>query len=420
MHFRPLLATLLAVVVSLPKDVADAATAHELRRHPVDIVRGVNLGGLFVLEPWITPSLFSEWELTPQSPVVDEWSYCTVLGKPECMRRLNAHWASWVQESDISTLASMHINTLRIPIGYWALAPDLSEPYVQGQIPYLRRILDWAAAYNLRVILDLHGVPGSQNGFDNSGQRGEISWAKRPSDIRQSLDSLAVLARIANEHRSVAAIQAVNEPANWGVPKGVITQYYLQAYQLVKSIAPRITLVFHDAFLPVSEWSELVPANMTGSYLDTHIYHVFSEDSLRLSYDSHLSKACTDGEKLKQFNTRSPTICGEFSLATTDCARWLNGFQRGARWDGTYLTTKSVLPGSTCAGQEDLSTWNVERRMFMRNFAMAQVQAYEKANGWIFWNFKTENADSWNYIKLAQAGIIPNPPVGSAFDICPA
>ncbi|KAJ2049724.1 hypothetical protein GGH13_008873 [Coemansia sp. S155-1] len=420
MHFRPLLATLLAVVVSLPKDVADAATAHELRRHPVDIVRGVNLGGLFVLEPWITPSLFSEWELTPQSPVVDEWSYCTVLGKTECMRRLNSHWESWVQESDISTLASMHINTLRIPIGYWALAPDLSEPYVQGQIPYLRRILDWAAAYNLRVILDLHGVPGSQNGFDNSGQRGEISWAKRPSDIRQSLDSLAVLARIANEHRSVAAIQAVNEPANWGVLKGVITQYYLQAYQLVKSMAPRITLVFHDAFLPVSEWSELVPANMTGSYLDTHIYHVFSEDSLRLSYDSHLSKACADGEKLKQFNTRSPTICGEFSLATTDCARWLNGFQRGARWDGTYLTTKSVLPGSTCAGQEDLSTWNVERRMFMRNFAMAQIQAYEKANGWIFWNFKTENADSWNYIKLAQAGIIPNPPAGSAFDICPA
>ncbi|KAJ2834106.1 hypothetical protein GGI24_000559 [Coemansia furcata] len=158
---------------------------------------------------------------------------------------------------------------------------------------------------------------------------------------------------------------------------------------------------------------------MTGSYLDTHIYHVFSEDSLKLSEDSHLSKACTDGEKLKQFNTRSPTICGEFSLATTDCARWLNGFQRGARWDGTYLT-KSIVPGGTCMGQEDLSTWNMERRIFMRNFAMAQFQAYEKANGWIFWNFKTENADSWNYIKLAQAGIIPNPPVGSAFSICPA
>ncbi|KAJ1669628.1 hypothetical protein GGF38_002114, partial [Coemansia sp. RSA 25] len=376
------------------KSVVGAATAHELRHHPADVVRGVNLGGLFVLEPWITPSLFREWERMPQSPVVDEWTYCAVLGKPECLRRLHAHWATWVQESDISTLASMHINTLRIPIGYWALAPALSEPYVQGQIPYLRRILDWAAAYDLRVILDLHGVPGSQNGFDNSGRRGEISWPKNPTDIRQSLDSLAVLARLANEHRSVAAIQAVNEPANWGVSKGVITQYYLQAYQLVKSIAPRITLVFHDAILPESEWGELVPANMTGSYLDTHIYHVFSEDSLKISDASHLSKACADGEKLKRFNSRSPAICGEFSLATTDCARWLNGFQRGARWDGTYLTSKPTVPGGTCAGKEDMSNWNTEKRLFMRNFAMAQLQAYEKANGWVFWNFKTEEADS--------------------------
>ncbi|KAJ2890294.1 hypothetical protein GGI21_006221 [Coemansia aciculifera] len=159
---------------------------------------------------------------------------------------------------------------------------------------------------------------------------------------------------------------------------------------------------------------------MTGSYLDTHIYHVFSEDSLRLSDASHLLKACSDGEMLKRFNARSPAICGEFSLATTDCARWLNGFQRGARWDGTYLTGKPVVPGGICAGQEDLSTWNTEKRLFMRNFAMAQFQAYEKANGWVFWNFKTENADAWNYIKLAQAGIIPNPPVGSSFGVCPA
>ncbi|KAJ1824502.1 hypothetical protein LPJ60_000714 [Coemansia sp. RSA 2675] len=419
MHYRPLLATLLVAAAGLPKGIVYAATANELGRHSADVVRGVNLGGLFVLEPWITPSLFSEWEHLPQSPVVDEWSYCAVLGKPECMRRLNNHWATWVQESDISTLASLNINTLRIPIGYWALAPDLSEPYIQGQIPYLRRILDWAAAYSLRVILDLHGVPGSQNGFDNSGRRGEISWPKRPSDIRQSLDSLAVLARLANEHRSVAAIQAVNEPANWGVSKGGITQYYLQAYQVVKSIAPRITLVFHDAFLPVSEWSELVPNNMTGSYLDTHIYHVFTEESLGLSNELHLAKACADGEKLGRFNTQSPVICGEFSLATTDCAKWLNGFQRGSRWDGTYLTTRSISPGGTCAGLEDMSNWGSEKRVFMRNFAMAQLQAYEKANGWIFWNFKTETTDSWNYIKLAQAGIIPNPPIGSAFGICP-
>ncbi|KAJ2801034.1 hypothetical protein H4R20_003833 [Coemansia guatemalensis] len=399
--------------------VPDTAAAPAKVCRSVEPIRGVNLGGLFVLEPWITPSLFEQWATSPNSTVVDEWNYCAVLGKQECQARLNRHWGSFVQEADISILASQHINTLRIPVGYWALAPDHSEPYVQGQIPYLKQILDWASKYGMRTILDLHGAPGSQNGFDNSGLRGDINWTKRPGDIQRALDSLAVLARIANDHPSVVGVQALNEPANWGIPKTTIIQFYIQAYNVIKSIAPQVAVVFHDAFLPDSEWSDIVPRNLTDTILDTHIYHVFVDDVLKLSDNEHISKACDDGKMIGKFNTRTRTICGEFSLATNDCARWLNGFQHGARWDATYLNTKPYVPGATCQGQEDMRNWDAKKREYMKRFAMAQFQAYEMGTGWIFWNFKTENADAWNYIKLAQNGIIPNPPNGGSFGICP-
>ncbi|KAJ2781826.1 hypothetical protein H4R18_002635 [Coemansia javaensis] len=394
------------------------AAAPLASRQVAEPIRGVNLGGLFVLEPWITPSLFEPWAAAPNSPVVDEWTYCAVLGRDECQSRLRAHWRSWVQESDVSALAALGINTLRIPIGYWALAPDRSEPYVQGQIPYLERVLDWAARRGMRVILDLHGAPGSQNGFDNSGRRGDIGWTKRGGDIPRTLSALRALARIAARHPAVVAVEALNEPANWGVPKAAIAQFYTQAYDIIKSAAPATTVVFHDAFLPDSEWANLVPQNLTDSILDTHIYHVFDEGTLGLSAPAHAAKACADGRSIRRFNARTRTICGEFSLATTDCARWLNGFQRGARWDGTFQRTRPVLPGATCAGQEDMGTWSAVKRAEVRQFAMAQLQAYEAGSGWIFWNFKTESADSWNYIKLAQNGIIPSPPVGSAFGMC--
>ncbi|KAI9504306.1 glycoside hydrolase superfamily [Coemansia spiralis] len=389
-----------------------------IKRQEYELVRGVNLGGLFVLEPWITPSLFEEWAHTPKSAVVDEWNYCAFLGKQECQRRLYQHWASWVQESDLSTLANININTIRIPIGYWALMPNLSEPYVQGQIPFLKNILSWAGKYRLRVILDLHGVPGSQNGFDNSGQRGEIRWTKDTKDIQRSLDSLAVLASIANEYPSVVAIQAVNEPANWGVSKRTITQFYNMAYSTIKAIAPHVAVVFHDAFLPQKEWADIIPRNLTDSFLDTHIYHVFVDELLELSAKEHIDKACKDGDGIGQFNDRTRTICGEFSLATTDCARWLNGFQRGARWDGSYLTKAPITEDATCHGQERIETWNSKKKQFMKTFAMAQLQAYERGSGWIFWNFKTETADEWNYMKLVEAGIIPNSPVGSEYNVC--
>ena len=55
---------------------------------------------------------------------------------------------------------------MRIPIGYWAYEVASGEPYIQGQREYLLKAVDWAGKHGLKVIIDLHGVPGSQNGYD--------------------------------------------------------------------------------------------------------------------------------------------------------------------------------------------------------------------------------------------------------------
>ena len=54
---------------------------------------------------------------------------------------------------------------MRLPIGYWAWDVGAGEPYIQGQLPYLRRAVTWASNHGLKLIIDLHGVPGSQNGY---------------------------------------------------------------------------------------------------------------------------------------------------------------------------------------------------------------------------------------------------------------
>lgn len=57
------------------------------------------------------------------------------------------------------------LNHVRIPIGYWAFEVGPGEPFIQGQLPYLEKAVQWAGNYGLKVIVDLHGAPGSQNGF---------------------------------------------------------------------------------------------------------------------------------------------------------------------------------------------------------------------------------------------------------------
>jgi glucan 1,3-beta-glucosidase len=68
------------------------------------------------------------------------------------------------------------LNHVRIPIGYWAYDISAGEPYHQGQVQYLDNAIGWARNHGLKVLIDLHGAPGSQNGYDNSGHRGSATW----------------------------------------------------------------------------------------------------------------------------------------------------------------------------------------------------------------------------------------------------
>ncbi|KAJ2237308.1 hypothetical protein IWW45_001062 [Coemansia sp. RSA 485] len=377
-----------------------------------DVIRGVNLGGLFVLEPWIKPSLFKEWEgANPQ--VVDEWTYCAALGKSECESRLQKHWSTWVTESDIATLAMLGINHVRIPIGYWAFTVKDGEPYVQGQIPYLKKVIEWTGKHNLNAVLDLHGVPGSQNGFDNSGKLGGIHWQETQENIDRSIYAVEEIARIAAQYPDIVdAIEVVNEPAIWGLSKQGIIDFYKRAYTSFRQIAPHAIMVIHDAFVSPSEWVDYDVSGWENVILDTHTYHVFVGSRLTLSRDGHLQATCQDAVNVRNFNNKLWTVTGEWSLATTDCAKWLNGFGKGSRWDGSLPWEKNgpVYQGATCSGQNSIAAWDSSTRVFFRQFAEAQMDAYEAGSGWFFWNFKTEDADDWNYIKLAQNGLIPNPP----------
>lgn len=116
-------------------------------------IRGVNLGGWFVLEPWITPSIFE----ATSDDVVDEYTFCETLGSTEAYNRLSSHWSSWIQESDMYSIAAAGMNFVRIPIGYWSVPGIDSTPYVQGAYDYLGAACDWAAGAGLKVMIDLHG-----------------------------------------------------------------------------------------------------------------------------------------------------------------------------------------------------------------------------------------------------------------------
>jgi glucan 1,3-beta-glucosidase len=161
-------------------------------------------------------------------------------------------------------LHSLFIHTIpinSIPIGYWSIPLTSSDtntststaPYNPGAWPYLLQALTWARTYSIHVILDLHGAPGSQNGYDNSGQRtSNPVWGVTPDNITRTIDTLAFM--VNNVGGMVDVIELLNEPAgflgsDWDA---AIRQFWSDGYDAVRQAAGAgIKVMIGDAFLSV-------------------------------------------------------------------------------------------------------------------------------------------------------------------------
>ncbi|KAK1219261.1 hypothetical protein PQX77_018027 [Marasmius sp. AFHP31] len=124
---------------------------------------------------------------------------------------LRQHWNTWITEGDFAEIAAARLNHIRLPIGYWAFGTAPGGPHIHGQFPYLEKAICWAADLGLKDIVDLHGVPGSQNGFDNSGQRTDNPFVSRANYIIKHItdmfqdnpDNVPIIAPSNERHASV-------------------------------------------------------------------------------------------------------------------------------------------------------------------------------------------------------------------------
>ncbi|KAI0275227.1 glycoside hydrolase family 5 protein [Gloeopeniophorella convolvens] len=390
-------------------------------------VRGVNLGGWLVLEPWITPSLFDG---TNNPAIIDEWTFGQLQPHDVALDALQKHWDTWITFKDFVEIRAAGLNHVRLPIGYWAFEVGPGEPYVQGQLPYLRKAIQWASEVGLKVIIDLHGAPGSQNGFDNSGHKVPAPmWQSNQTNIDRSSAIIKQLSQeFASDHYTAAVIAPLNEPAGFK-GKDIINaakQYWLDSYQNIRfpngqdKPESNILELIHDTFQPLSFWDGFMPKDkFQGVAMDTHIYQMFSDDQVKLNETQHIQAACASGPTLAEFDhTQMPVIVGEWTPAMTDCAKYLNGRGKGARYDGTF--GDGVAAFGSCKGLTGSgATFSEDYKTFLRQSWEAQVQSWEQASGWLQWAWKTEEADDWSYSAGLKYGWIPMNPAERKYpNIC--
>ncbi|PWN32599.1 glycoside hydrolase [Meira miltonrushii] len=278
---------------------------------------GVSIGNWLVLERWLSEDWFvSE---VGNGPIWDEWGFTQTLGNDKALSALQQHWNTWINESDFDTMKSVGINTVRIPVGYWAFVDTAQgEPYLSkaGQTDQLQKVLGWLYDRGMYAFIDLHGMPGSQNGDQSSGHNGTINWFNSEyfGYSYNVLNATIDWVKASNYSSVVHSICPVNEPRP-GTDSGKLSQltsYYETSYNLLKNAG--FIMQFHHGFLnnPFQAWADFA----TGK--DPN-YIAFNNNPYPGWFPSNpnanniISQVCTIAQESSQFPV--PVVQTEFSLA---------------------------------------------------------------------------------------------------------
>lgn len=359
-------------------------------------MKGVNLGNWLVLEKWMSPRLFDGTEAE------DEFHLCADLDEARRRERFKVHRDSYITERDFAYIAARGLDSIRIPVP-WFVFGDQGE-YV-GCVQYLDRAFDWAERYDLRVLIDLHTVPGSQNGFDNGGICGVCRWHTEPAQVEVALDVLERLAVRYGGRRALWGIEVLNEPISpelWyeldipkrypardpelargsePVPTGFLEEFYTEAYRRIRAKSEDVTVVFHDGFR-IRELADFFSgAGFERFAVDTHLYLMeylwrTGNDDLD-AYVRHVRQEFAP--TVSEMSRRFPLVIGEWCIDTT-----------------------STKPAGLARD---------ERVAYYRALAEAQLAAWQDAEGWFFWSYKLlgdgSGHDGWDMGKSLELGYLP-------------
>ena len=351
-------------------------------------IHGVNLGNWLVLERWMCPddSPFSGTDAP------DEYGLLLELGRDELERRLERHRREYVGAHTFEWLTRAGIGLVRIPVPYWVFGTAHHSPCVE----YLDRAFDWAQTSGLRVLIDLHTVPGGQNASDNGGVCGLCTWHVRPDKVGQALDTLELLAQRYADHPALFGIEPLNEPANEAVfssnaarysqrypdrvgassavPRAFLERFYTDVYDRLRPVLPdSAAIVLHDRFDPLESWEDFMPSKThVNVWLDTHRYLVFSE---------HLLSG----------NTAFTQLCSHIRLLL----RWRRQISRAGRHHRVLVGEWSLASKNKLANHQ---SW----------LAKAQLCAWKRASASCFWSLRAAPDDpgNWSFERAREIGFL--------------
>ncbi|KAK7318574.1 hypothetical protein RJT34_03277 [Clitoria ternatea] len=313
------------------------------------------------------PSVF---KMTVSTVIRGEYQITNGYEPEKAIKVMKDHWNSYITEEDFRFMSENGLNAVRIPVGWWiAQDPTPPKPFVGGSLEILDNAFTWAQRYGIKVIVDLHALPGSQNGSPHSATRdGYREWGD--SYIPDSVETIDFLTKRYGDRENLVAIELMNEPQ--GVDLESLKRYYQAGYDAVRKHSSSAYVIMSNPLDRDSKVLLSFAGGFTGVAIDVHYYNLFSDRFSNMNVQQNI-------DYIKRQRASDIT-----SLTSSNGPLIFVG-----EWSGDWKVQR--------ASKED-----------HHKYLQVQLEVYSHAKfGWAYWAYKCDSnywSLKWmienNYVKL--------------------
>jgi len=211
------------------------------------VLKGMNLGGLFVMEQWMTPYPSSYPDMYSVMSELD-----SRFGVTEEQALIRGYQQSWITTQDFVNMKNLGFNVVRVPVwwgNFYPLGNVSNSSWRSDAFTQLDWVVSQAAAQGIYVIIDMHGLVGGQSNSQDTGQSGVYNYWSNSNDQGNSAYMWWEIANHYNGNPTVAGYDLINEPqlGMTSVPSEVISAY-ASLYNSVRSADPSHIIIMEGAF----------------------------------------------------------------------------------------------------------------------------------------------------------------------------
>ncbi len=275
------------------------------------ILKGTNAGGYLLQEMWMTLTKKTD-NVGCQKQIIDKLkerfpkNYKTLLDLYE-----DKYW----QESDFDNCKELGMNVIRLPFWYKNLLDDNGNIISTG-FERINWFVEQAGKRGIYVILDMHGVPGSQNGQDHSGDTTQgVSFFQGSNASRYQQTAINLWVEIARRYKDnpvVAGYDLLNEPYTSEEVKlttRTVWDYYDKAYRAIRAVDSEHIIIMEATWEP----SRLPNPAEYGWTNVMYEYHSYNYDS-QTAAENQLASINKKLNNIDKADYNVPSYIGETSF----------------------------------------------------------------------------------------------------------